>query len=85
MVVDESLTHERIMEVMRSGAPKELTTVELFDIFRSEGLGHCRKSVAYTLVYRSLERTLTDADANGYHEAIKARLKKELNAEIREN
>jgi len=85
MVVDESLTHDRIVEVIRNGAPKELTAVELFDIFRSEGLGHRRKSMAYTLVYRSLERTLTDEDANGYHESIKARLKKELNAEIREN
>jgi len=40
--------------------------------------------MAYSLVYRSLKRTLTDEDANRYHEIIKDALRKELKVEIRE-
>ena len=84
MVVDEHVRHEEILNIIRKSAPAELTAIELFDIFRSAQIGASKKSMAYSLVYRSLERTLTDEDANRYHEAIKEALKKELKAEIRE-
>ena len=84
MVVNESVRHEDVIKIIKKAAPRELTGVELFDIFRSEQIGACRKSMAYSLTYRSLERTLTDEDANRYHEAIKDALKNELKAEIRE-
>ena len=85
MVVPESATHENIVRIMRDSAPVELTAVELFDIFRTEGLGQGKKSLAYSLEFRSLDRNLTDEDANKYHETIKTALKKELGAEIRDS
>ncbi|MDD4869783.1 MAG: phenylalanine--tRNA ligase subunit beta [Kiritimatiellae bacterium] len=84
MVVDENVRHDDILKIIKKAAPQELTGIELFDIFRSEHIGACKKSMAYSLVYRSLERTLTDEDANRYHEIIKEALRKELKAEIRE-
>jgi phenylalanyl-tRNA synthetase beta chain len=70
---------------MRRHAPPELTDIRLFDIFRSEEMGQGRRSLAYSLTYRSAERTLTDEDANRYHEAVKAGLKSELNVDIRDS
>jgi len=61
-----------------------LTGIELFDIFSSKGMKDGRKSLGYSLEYRSFERTLTDEDANRYHESIKDALKQELGVEIRE-
>jgi len=84
LVVDESVLHGDIVQTIWKQAPKELIRVDLFDIFRSEGVGHGRKSMAYSLVYRSTERTLTDEEANGFHEAIKQGLRTGLKAEIRE-
>jgi phenylalanyl-tRNA synthetase beta chain len=84
LVVDEGVTHDSIVRAMRESAPEELTRIELFDIFRGEGIGAGRKSVAYSLVYRSMCRTLTDEDANRYHEAVKDAVKRKLNAQIRE-
>jgi phenylalanyl-tRNA synthetase beta chain len=85
MVVAETITHEEIVKTIRKSAPKELTQIVLFDIFRSEGIGSGRKSMAYSLVYRSAERTLTDEEANGFHETVKAALRSELKAEVRES
>lgn len=83
LLVKEHVTHEEIMKVVRKHAPSELTDVKLFDIYTGEGVASGMKSLAYTLVYRSLERTLTDEDANGHHEMLKEALKNELNVEIR--
>jgi phenylalanyl-tRNA synthetase beta chain len=85
LIVDEIVTHEAILATIRKNAPVELTGVTLFDIFRSEGIGVGRKSLAYSLAYRSAERSLTDEEANGFHEAIKRALRSDLKAEIREN
>jgi len=84
MVVDDAVTHEEIVSTIRKTGPVELTHIELFDTFRGEGIGGGKKSLAYSLVYRSLERSLTDEDANAYHDAVKDALRRELKAQIRE-
>jgi phenylalanyl-tRNA synthetase beta chain len=85
VVAPDSMRHERIVEVMRAAAPSELTDIRLFDTFRSESLGLGKRSLAYTLVYRSAERTLTDEEANAFHDTVKGALREELKVEIREN
>ncbi len=84
MVVSENVTHESVLEAMRKIAPKELTSIDLFDIYYSKDLGMSCKGMAYSLEYRSLDRTLTDDEVNELHAAIKAGIKTELEVEIRE-
>jgi phenylalanyl-tRNA synthetase beta chain len=84
MVVDEGTRHQDVIEVIRKAAPKELESVKLFDMFRGREIGQGKKSLAYSLTYRSAERTLTDEDANRLHEAVKQALRRELNAALRE-
>jgi phenylalanyl-tRNA synthetase beta chain len=40
--------------------------------------------MAYAFTYRSVERTLTDAEVNGAHEKLVEQLKQKLQATIRE-
>lgn len=84
MIVADTVTHEDIVRVMREAAPPELAAIELFDIFRGPAIGEGRRSVAYSLVYISARRTLTDDEANTYHNSVKGALRKQLFAEIRE-
>jgi phenylalanyl-tRNA synthetase beta chain len=84
IVVDSGVQHGDIEKIIQKVAPAELTGVELFDIFTGGEMKQGKKSLAYSLTYRSFERTLTDEDANGYHEHIKDALKSELGVEIRE-
>ena len=85
LVADASLRHEDIVAAIRKFAPAELENVHLFDIFTGEAVGKGKCSLAYSLTYRSSERTLTDEEVNGYHNSVKKALKQELNVEIREN
>lgn len=84
MAVDEAVMHSDIMRVIEKTAPVELTGVELFDIFHSEGLSQGQKSLGYSLTYQSRERTLTDEEANALHTVIKEALRRELGVEFRE-
>jgi phenylalanyl-tRNA synthetase beta chain len=84
VVVDRGVQHGDILKIIDKVSPPELTGVELFDIFSGGEMKQGKKSMAYSLTYRSFERTLTDEDANGYHERIKDALKGELGVEIRE-
>ena len=84
LIVDESVKNRDILAIVRNVAPKELVHVELFDIFQGEGIGHGKKSMAYSFTYQSEERTLTDEDANAYHTLIRDALKTELHADLRD-
>ena len=85
LVVDNSVKHEDVVRLIRESAPAELTRVDLFDIYSGQGIGSGRKSLAYSLTYRSLDRTLTDEEANELHESVKRKIVSELKAEIRES
>ena len=62
---------------------KFLEKVELFDIFRGSSIATGKKSVAYSLTFRAVDRTLTDTEVNEAHERIKRQLQQALGCEIR--
>ena len=83
LVVDESVRHQQVLEIVARTAAKELESIALFDIFRGEGIGPGKKSLAYSFRYRSADRTLTDEEANRLHQRVTEALVGGLPAEIR--
>ncbi|KAG6050390.1 hypothetical protein E4U39_004211 [Claviceps sp. Clav50 group G5] len=74
--------HENdVMEIVRSVAGDVVEDVRLMDEFTNPKTG--RKSMAFHIVYRSLEQTLTGEAANAYHEDVRNALVKELGVELR--
>jgi phenylalanyl-tRNA synthetase beta chain len=89
MVLDDAKTHQEVLDAVQqsyreSSKEKWLEKVEPFDIFRGGNIPAGKKSMAYSLTYRSLDRTLTDAEVNALHEKVKSGLKTKLGCEIRE-
>jgi phenylalanyl-tRNA synthetase beta chain len=56
----------------------------LFDVFVSEKIGEGKKSVAYSLVYRASDRTLTDEEVNEAHERVVRYLEDVFGASLRQ-
>ncbi|MCC6639194.1 phenylalanine--tRNA ligase subunit beta [Candidatus Falkowbacteria bacterium] len=83
MIVDQTLLWETIVEIAQSTTDARIENIELLDIFTGEKIGDKKKSVALRITYRDAEKTLELADAQKLHEAIKAKLVKELGAVIR--
>jgi phenylalanyl-tRNA synthetase beta chain len=72
------LTHERIAATLTGANEPLLAGVELFDVFTDATgakIPADKKSLAYSLTYRSAERTLTADEVNAAHGALKERLK----------
>ena len=57
--------------------------MKLFDIYRNEKLGENKKSVAYALMFRDKNKTLSDEEINTVMNSIIEELEKTLNAELR--
>lgn len=74
--------HENdVMEVVREVGGDLVEDVRLVDEFQHPTSG--RKSLCYRVNYRSLERTLTNEEANGLHEMVKRDLVTKLGVEMR--
>jgi phenylalanyl-tRNA synthetase beta chain len=84
MIVPEATTHDAVLQVVKQTKPANLEAVELFDVFRGKNVPAGQKSVAYAFIYRSAERTLTDAEVNAAHEKLVAQFKQSLGAVVRE-
>ncbi len=83
VVVDESVTAERIEAEIRAAGAELLRGVRLFDLYRGNQVPVGTKSLAYALSYQAEDRTLADKEIDKAHRKIEDRLKHVLNATIR--
>lgn len=83
LVVDEDVPAERVRATVEEGAGELIESVELFDIFRGEQLGEGKKSLAFQLLFRAADRTLTDEEVNEHRTAAAELAKQSLGAEMR--
>jgi phenylalanyl-tRNA synthetase beta chain len=87
IIADAAIPHARIAEVIHSANEPLLIDIQLFDLF-SDSAGirvpAGKKSLAYSLTYRSAERTLTADEVNAAHARLKERLKAALSVSFRE-
>ncbi|HEX4085442.1 MAG TPA: phenylalanine--tRNA ligase subunit beta [Chthoniobacteraceae bacterium] len=87
IIADSAVAHARIEEVLSGANEPLLASAQLFDLFSDpEGIRipAGQKSLAYSLTYRSAEKTLTADEVNGAHARLKERLKAALNVNFRE-
>jgi phenylalanyl-tRNA synthetase beta chain len=83
IVVSESASAARVMEVARAAGGPLLRDVRLFDLYRGEQIGAGRKSLACRLTYQADDRTLTDDDAAKIRAGVVKALEQELGATLR--
>ena len=83
VVCDEAVTVGALEEAIRKGAKGLLKEVTLFDIYQGKGIPEGKKSVAFNLVLRSDDRSLTSEEADADVKSILETLEKELGAVLR--
>ena len=83
IIVDEEIESGSIEKLIQKKAKDILEEVKLFDVYRNEKLGDSKKSLAYSLKFRSKEKTLQEEQINETMNSIIETLEKELKAELR--
>ena len=84
VVVAENVNAADLVACVRKTGGKLVTDVSVFDVYRGAPLLPLTKSVAISITYQSLEKTLTDSDIKPLQEGILMTLKKKYNAVLRE-
>lgn len=84
MLVKEDVTVKQIADEIRKNGGAYLEEVKLFDVYQGEQIEAGYKSVAYSIAFRSAERTLAEADVADAMQAILDGLAKELQAQLRD-
>ena len=83
IIVDEKVEVGQIEKIITKKSKKWLEEAKLFDIYRNEKIGENKKSVAYSLIFRDKNKTLSDQEINTTMESIIKELEKTLGAELR--
>ena len=84
LVVDEDMAVGDIQKVIMAAGGDLLKSADLFDIYRGPQVGEGKKSVAFALVYRHDDKTLTDEEVDKIHEEILKALKEQLDVNLRD-
>ncbi len=82
-VVDDSVPAGAVLDTLRTTAGDLAERVELFDVFRSDAIGAGRVSLAFTVSFRSPDRTLTDDEVAERRQALIDAVVRAHRAELR--
>ena len=85
IVASQGVKNADIEDVIRKNGGKILTKVTLFDIFKPKGAAAAARSLAYSLEFRSPEKTLTDEEVGVAFRRVVDALKATGGIEVREN
>ncbi len=83
LVVEDRVTHVEVERIIEEAAADLLDSVRLFDVYRGGQVAEGKKSMAYSLTYRSADRTLTDAEVEQCHGRVRDALVRTLGAALR--
>ncbi len=83
VVVDADVPAEQLRTEIMSAGGELVRRVDLFDIYEGKQVPAGKKSLAFSLEYRSDDKTLTDEEIDVTHKRVIERLGKKFSAELR--
>lgn len=83
ILVDRSIPHIEIEQIISKSLNRLLTDVRLFDVYQGKGIPEKKKSMSYSIRYASDDRTLTDDEVNEAHSKVVELVTKKLGADLR--
>lgn len=83
LVVDKNAVSKDIEKVIKSAGGSLLTNIEVFDVYTGIGVGIDKKSIAYSLTFSDMKKTLTDEEINTLMNKIIDAVSKKCSAELR--
>lgn len=83
LLIDQEIRVGNMMDFIQQVDMKLIENVDLVDWYEDEKLGDNKKSLTFRIVFRSDERTLTDAEVDRDMSAINKSVIEKFNAELR--
>lgn len=83
VIVDEDVLFGNIKNIVLENGKELVEQVEIFDIYKGDQIPQGKKSIAFSIVYRSHEKTLTDDEVNQIQTSIIEDLQNKLDGVLR--
>ncbi len=83
MLIDRQVSWKQIETTILELSLPQLEQIRMFDLYAGKELPEGKHSLALSLRYRALDRTLTEAEINGMHEQVVTALRSQFGAELR--
>ena len=83
IIIDRDIPAGEVESIIRNTAGKDLETLFLFDLYKGDPVPEDKKSLGYSLTFRSRETTLKDKQVNVLMERILEELKRTTGATLR--
>lgn len=83
LLVSEEVAARDVQRAIREAAGELCESVELFDLFRGEGIPEGHRSLAFHLVYRDPKATLTDKEVDDRHARVVRAVTEQLGGRLR--
>lgn len=84
IVIDEDIFVREIETIIKKNGNKLIEKIDLFDIYTGDQIESGKKSVAYSIIYRAKDRTLTDNEISEIQEKILNEIEEVLKGKLRE-
>ena len=85
LIVKDEVFVKQIEDIIKANGEDLVESYKLFDVYKGAQIEEGHKSIAYSITYRSKDKTLTDEDVAKVHEKILSELSEKLNANLRSN
>lgn len=83
MILDKSVSAQQVAEYIKIKAGSIVEEVSAFDVYEGQGITAGKRSIAFTVKYRSKDKTLTSDEVNELHGSIREGLVLDLGAQLR--
>lgn len=83
LLVDDEIMVQQIQDIIKKQGGNMVESIKLFDVYKGKQIPEGKKSIAYSLVYRLENKTLTDNEVNKVHDKILRSLEYQLGAQLR--
>ena len=83
LILDEAILVQQIEDIISKKGGNIVESFKLFDIYKGKQIPEGKKSVAYSITYRSENKTLTDKEVDKAHGKILSTLEHVLGAQLR--
>ena len=82
-VMNKNIESKEIETVIRKAAGNLLSKIEVFDVYTGENVGENEKSIAYSLTFMDVKKTLTEEEVSAVFEKIIEMVESKCEAKLR--
>ena len=83
-ILDKSIDVSEVIKTIKKASNKTLQDISVFDVYEGENIDSSKKSVAFSLVFNGVTRTLTADEVTADFNKIIGKVVSTHNAELRD-